>query len=205
MEKKKEKVKKKEIKLKLEPIQKSRLSVVVTGKALITDRFPERAEQEILAKQTGLAKSSKKKVRDMETEMKDAIHVTSKGKVGFPASAFKKGMMNCTSFVGDKFFSRKLVQGAVRIVNAEEGLLLLKYRKKGVIKRNIGGKIKFNPVFYDWSCEIIFEYDNNNFSAHDIITLLNYAGFYSGVGAWRPKGRDGGSGDFGTYEVKRKK
>ena len=41
-----------------------------------------------------------------------------------------------------------------------------------------------------------------NISAQDIVTLLNYAGYYCGVGMWRPKGRDGGSGTFGMYEVK---
>ena len=110
MEKKKDEPKKTKIVLKLEPVNKKKLTIKVIGKTpLISDRFSEKAEDEILKKQTGIARSDKKKVRELQEEIKDAIHVTQDGKIGYPASAFHKGMMNCTSFVGDKFFSKKLV------------------------------------------------------------------------------------------------
>jgi len=48
----------------------------------------------------------------------------------------------------------------------------------------------------------VVQFDANNITAQDILTLANYAGFYVGVGAWRPKCKDGGSGNFGMYEVK---
>lgn len=196
-------VKETKLEITIEPIKVKTLIVSLKGNTpLLMDRFPESAQEQILAKQTGLAKGNKKKTRDTAQEIKDAIHITSKGKIGYPVHGFKAGMVECTSFVGDKFFSKKLVSGAVKILNAEDGLIPLKYKKQDVLKHNIAHNIKFTPQFHGWSCELKIQYDSNNISASDIVTLLNYAGFYYGIGAWRPKCRDGGSGEYGTYGVK---
>lgn len=193
---------KQKIEVVLEPLQLSTIKVKLKGKTpLLMDKFPDATKKEILDKQSGVSKSSKKRTRDVTKEIGDAIHKTSTGKVGYPAYGFKKGMMECTSFVGDKFFSKKLVSGAVRIVNSEEGLIPIKCKKQDILEHNIGPNTKFNPQFHDWECTLEMEYERNNISAQDIITLLNYAGFYVGVGAWRPKGKDGGSGEYGMYEV----
>ncbi len=179
------------------------VTVPIKGKTpLLMDRFTEETKKAILSKQTGLSKSNKKKVRDIKKETVDAIHITSKGQIGFPAAGFKTGMIECTSFVGDKAFSKKLVSGAVKIINIEDGLIPIKFKKQDVLEHNIGSQTKFSPQFHDWNCELTFQFDQNNISDQDIITLVNYAGFYIGVGSWRPKGKDGGSGNFGMYEVK---
>ena len=117
----------------LPPINVKTVTVELVGKTpLIMDRFPEEVQKEILAKQTGVAKSAKKKVRDTKKETQEAIHVTASGQIGFPASGFKRGMMEVTSFVGDKFFSKKLVSGAVKIMNVEDGLVPIKFKKQDV-------------------------------------------------------------------------
>ena len=196
---KKQKVVKKEITL--VSLNIGQMTVPIKGKTpLLMDRFPEEAKAQILAKQTGVSKSNKNKVRDTEKEIKEAIHVTSTGKVGYPASGFKKGMMEATSFVGDKFFSKKLVSG-LRVVNAVDGLIPISFKKQDVLEHNIGSNTKFTPQFHNWKGELVIQYDKNNISDSDIVTLLNYAGFYIGVGAWSPKCAAGGSGEFGMYEV----
>ena len=195
------KTKEKVIGVKLESLNLDTIKVPIKGKTpLLMDKMSEETKQEILAKQTGITRSNKKKVRDTKEESLAAIHMTSNGKIGFPSAGFKKGMMDCTSFVGDKFFSKKLVQG-IMIVNAEEGLIPLKFKKQDILEHTVKGQTKFTPQFHDWSCELIIHYDQNNLGNEDIIRLLNYAGFYTGIGAWRPRGRDGGSGEFGMYEV----
>ncbi len=200
MEAKEKKVKVK-VGVDIESLRIGTLTVPIKGKTpLLMDRMSEETKQEILAKQTGVSKSGKKKVRDTKEESLAAIHMTSTGKIGFPSAGFKKGMMDCTSFVGDKFFSKKLIQG-IMIVNAEEGLIPIKFKKQSILEHNIGNVTKFTPQFHEWSCKLVIHYDQNNLGHEDIIRLLNYAGFYTGVGAWRPRGRDGGSGEFGMYEV----
>ena len=197
-----EKTKESKIEIKLEPINVKKIKVKIKGKTpLLMDRFTEGAQEQILAKQTGLAKGNKKKVRDTKEEVRDAIHITSNGKIGFPVGGFKAGMMDCTSFVGDKFFSKKLIQGAIKILNAIDGLIPINFKKQDVLRHVINPNVKFTPQFHNWNCELEIQYDANNISATDIITLLNYAGFYVGIGMWRPKGGNGGSGEFGMYEV----
>ncbi len=195
------KTKEKKVEVKLESLNIDTVIVPIKGKTpLLIDKMPDEVRHEILAKQTGITKSGKKKVRDIKAETLAAIHYTPSGEVGFPSAGFKKGMMDCTSFVGDKFFSKKLVQG-IMIVNAESGLIPIKYKKQDVLEHTVKGQTKFTPQFHDWTCDLKIQFDANNLGAEDITRLLNYAGFYCGVGAWRPKGRDGGSGEFGMYEV----
>ena len=194
------------IEIKIEPLNVKTLMVELVGKTpLVMDRFPDATKKQILGKQTGISKSNKKQIRDVEKEVVEAIHVTRTGKIGFPSIAFKKGMQEVTSFVGDKFFSKKLVSGAIRIINVEDGLIPIKCKKQTILEHSIGCNTKFNPQFHDWSCKLNIQYDANNISAEDIITVLNYAGYYVGVGIMRPKGKDGGTGEYGCYEVKTKK
>ena len=194
--------KEKKIEVLIQPINVGRVKLSIKGKTnLLMDKFPEESKRQILAKQSGVAKGNKKKIRDTKQEIQEAIHITKSGKIAYPAFGFKKGMMECTSFVGDKAFSKKLVSGAVKIMNVEDGLIPIKFSKQTVLEHNIGPQTKFTPQFHDWTCELEIQYDQNNISAQDIITLLNYAGFYNGVGAWRPKGGGGGSGEYGMYEV----
>lgn len=194
-------VKEQKIEVKIESLNIGTLKVPIMGKTpLLMDRMSEETKKEILAKQTGITKSGKKKVRDTGKETKDAVHITSTGKIGFPAAGFKRGMIECTSFVGDIKFSKKLIMG-LRIINVEEGLIPIKYKKQDVLVHNIGSNTKMTPQFHNWSCELEIHYDQNNLGSEDIIKLLDYAGFYVGIGAWRPKGGGGGSGEYGMYEV----
>ncbi len=185
----------------LQGIKVETINVPLRGKtSLIMDRMSKETKDDILIKQTGGAKGNKKKIRDTKEEIQQAIHVTCSGTIGFPSFGFKKGMMEATSFVGDRAFSKKLISG-IKIVNAEDGLIPIKFKKQTVIEHSIGPQTKFNPIFHDWSCDLEIQYDANNVSAQDIVTLLNYAGFYNGIGSWRPKGGGGGSGEYGMYEV----
>lgn len=198
----KKKTEKPKIGVKLEPLNHKNLTIKIYGKTpLLMDKLPESVMEGIVKKQTGQAKGAKKKVRDLEQEKEDAVHKTSRGIIGFPVAGFKRGMMEVTSFVGDKFFSKKLVSGAVRIINGDDGLVPIKFKKQGILKHNIGSNVKYTPMFEEWSCELVMQYDANNISSQDIMTLLQHAGFYVGVGAWRPKCRDGGSGEYGMYDI----
>ena len=197
----KEKVKK--IEVKLQPLNIKVLSVEIVGKTpLLMDKRSDDTLKEILDKQKGVSKSAKKKVRDLKSETELAIHKTSKGTIGFPAHGFKAGMINAAARVGDKFFSKVLIRGSIRIINQEEGLIPITYGKQDILEHNIGTNTKMTPQFHNWACKLIIKYDGNNISASDILTLINYAGFYNGIGMWRPTGSDGGSGEYGCYEVK---
>lgn len=197
---------KKEVKIKTEikvsPLRIGRIRIPIRGKTpLVVDRFPPEVKEQILKNQTGEQKSGKE-ARDIETEIKRAIHHLPNGQIGFPARGFKAGMIESTAFAGGIKFSKKLIKG-IKIVNAVDGLIPIKFKKKDILEHNIKSNTKFSPRFYDWSCEIEVEFDRNNVSETDIITLVNYAGYYYGIGIWGPRCKS--SGDFGMYEVEMKK
>lgn len=182
----------------IEPLNISRVKIPLRGKTpLLIDRMPPDVKNAIVEKQTGTIKS-KKKLRNIQDEIKAAIHYTSKGEVGFPAGGFKAGMIESTSFVGDMKFSKKLLRG-IKIVNVDNGLIPIKFKNQDILEHTVGANTKFTPQFHEWSCELVIEFDANNVSETDIVTLLNYAGFYYGVGIWSPRCRSGG--EYGMYEV----
>ena len=191
-------MKEQKIEIKVKPLETKTIKIKISGDKLMMDKFPIEVKHKILDKQTGKNKSAKEN-RDIKKEVELAIHKTSKGKIGYPSSAFKSGMVEATSFVGDKFFSKKLVKGSIKILNAEEGLIPIKSKKMDIVEHSIGPNTKFSPVFYDWECELLISYDAKNIAPEDIINLLNYAGFYFGVGAWAPRSKS--SGEYGMYQV----
>lgn len=196
VEKKKEKVEKKV------PVAQMRIvkaTFPIVGKTpLLSDKMPLATLKAIQEKQTGQTKSNKKQLRDIDLEIDSAIHYLPDGDVGFPAAGFKAGMIEATSFVGDKMFSKKLLKG-LQITNAIDGLVQIKFKKQDVLKHNVGSNTKHTPQFHNWTCNLEIEYDENNVSAQDIAAVINYAGFYSGVGIWSPRCKSGGS--YGMYEL----
>lgn len=201
-EDKKSEVKKIEKKVSVLQIKVVKATFPIVGKTpLLSDKMPLETLEAIQKKQTGEAKSNKKLMRDIDAEIEGAIHYTPDGKIGFPAAGFKAGMIEATSFVGDKMFSKKLIKG-LQITNAVDGLIPIKFEKQDVLRHNVSSNTKHTPQFHDWSCDLEIQYDENNVSAQDIATLLNYSGFYSGIGIWSPRCKSGGS--YGMYELAKK-
>jgi len=164
---------------------------------LLMDKFPDEAKKQITEKQEGKSQT-KKKPRDIKLEKIQAVHVTSDGQIGFPAVGFKAGLIESTSFIGDKFFSKKLLKG-IQIVNANEGLVPIEFKKQDILEHNIQSNTKYSPQFHDWECILSIQFDKNNISKEDLANLINYAGFYYGIGIWSPRCKSGGS--YGMYRL----
>ena len=177
------------------------LKVKIIGKTpLLMDKFPESVREQILDKQVGRTKG-KKQMRDMDWEFENAFHKLPNGDMGFPAQGFKSAMIESTSFVGSRDFSKKLLKG-IQIMNGEgNDLIKIGYKKLSKLKHYPkAGNTKVSPMLEDWECELIIQYDQNNLSPEDLVSLLNYSGFYYGIGIWSPKAKCGGK--YGMYEVK---
>ena len=167
---------------------------------LLMDKFPDSVREQILDKQKGLTQG-KKQLRDMDNEFEGAFHRLPNEKIGFPAQGFKSAMIESTSFVGSRDFSKKLLKG-IQIINSEgNDLVEIKYKNISKLKHYPKlGNTKVSPMLEEWSCELIIQYDQNNISPQDLVSLLNYAGFYYGIGIWSPRAKCGGK--YGMYEVK---
>lgn len=184
------------------PIAIKSATFKIVGKTnLLIDKMPEETLKQIEDKQKGEIKS-KKQLRDIDEEITNAKHTLPDGTIGFPSDGFKAGMIESTSFVGDIKFSKKLIKG-LQIINAVNGLIPIKFKKEDVLVHNVGSNTKHTPQFHGWSCELNIAFDKNNISVTDIATLINYAGFYYGIGIWAPRCKSGGN--FGMYELTTKK
>ena len=168
---------------------------------LLMDRMTEETLQGIQDKQTGKMKTGKK-LRDIKKEIESAIHFLPNKKVGFPSGGFKSAFIESTSFIGDKFFSKKLLKG-IQIGNTVNVLIPIEYSRKDILIHNVGSNTKHTPQFHSWSCKLKIQFDRNNISEADLATLINYAGFYYGVGIWSPRSKCGG--EFGMYQIVTKK
>ncbi len=174
---------------------------IVGSTPLLMDRMTEETLQGIQDKQTGKMKTGKK-LRDIKKEIEEAIHYLPNKDVGFPSGGFKSAFIESTSFIGDKMFSKKLLKG-IQIVNTINGLVPIKCKKKDILVHNVGSNTKHTPQFHDWTCKLKIQFDRNNISETDLATLINYAGFYYGVGIWSPRSKCGG--EFGMYQISTKR
>jgi len=200
MEKKenKNKPKVKETTVLVEPINLSIINFKITGTSpLLMDKFPDEAKKQITEKQMGKSQT-KKKPRDIDKETLEAVHRTQDGTIGFPAIGFKAGLIESTSFIGDKFFSKKLLKG-IQIVNSTDGLVPIEFKKQDILEHSIQSNTKYTPQFHEWSCVLQIQFDQNNISKEDLANLINYAGFYYGIGIWSPRCKSGGS--YGMYKL----
>lgn len=138
-----------------------------------------------------------KQIKKTEAEVLEAkTHHTADGKVGFPAGGFKRGMVNIAQSFG--LFKTDIYKGII----VEGDILPLKF--KSVEAHHDMGKIMgktpiptLRPMYRNWECELPIKYDMTKFTAEDVVNLVNHAGFYSGLGDWRPEK----NGAFGQYHV----
>ena len=73
------------------PINLKTMSFKIKGTSpLLMDKFPDEVKKQITEKQMGVSKT-KKKNRDIDKEVEEAIHKTQDGKIGFPSIGFKAG------------------------------------------------------------------------------------------------------------------
>jgi len=180
----------------------------IHGSTLLMQKMSEDIKKE-LDEKYGRTGKSKLKGRQEKKQLTDKDVVegktwkTSDGKIGFPASGFQKALLSMAKLKELEGVSGKLISGSVKILG---NIIPIKY-KKTVVREDwgkasgmTGAPMKIlRPEFTDWSCELQIMYDESMISLDQIINLFNKAGFYMGIGSWRP-GESGG-GNHGMFQV----
>jgi hypothetical protein len=184
----------------LQELKKEKITIEIIG---VTPLLMEKMDMNVVERYN-LKKGKKLSEKDekIEEEKYEAKkHLTDDGKVGFPSTAFLKGMVEVAPYLDG--LDKKKVRGSVRILG---DILPIKFKTE--TKDTKWGKTSgitkaprkiIRPKFSDWSCELDIVYNASNISAEQIINLLTWAGFQMGIGGFRPEH----SGTFGQYEVKR--
>ncbi len=183
-------------------IQREFLKVEVVGLApgLLTSRIPEDA----LLPPIG-PKGGKKIQLPAEEVVLKALYcldpVRDGAQFGFPAIAFERAIvasaMRFTSLKGTE------LRGTFQVIPGSDGYLPIRDREWIMARHDgrnkSGGLIKLiRPLFMTgWRMTLPIEFNPDLISDENLINLLNLAGFYIGIGAFRPEKK----GPYGRFEV----
>lgn len=183
-------------KISISPINTKTIDVWVGGETMLQNRQTDKVKETMRGYQTGNRKPQDKTKQTPKEMLKDKTHFTSDGKVGFPATGFKKGLVEVAGNFG---LYKKDIRGNVFVLG---NIIPLQYKKTttNVAWGKIMGKRPIEitrPEYQNWKCKLTIKYNSDALSAEQIVNLLNWAGFSQGIGDWRPAC----GGSYGQYQV----
>jgi len=193
----------KKLEISVAPIKIASMDLCVQGTTpLLMEKMSEGIRQQLVNLVTGQGKE-KKKARDLNQEVKDKIHKDDKGNVGFPASGFKKAMVESSVYLDGA--NKKLSKGSFFVIGSLQGDLVPIKFKKMVVNKAVGRDSGINrapreiwrPEFQDWSANLRIKYNASQISPQQIVEIAKLAGFHIGIGSWSPQH----SGSYGMFTV----
>ncbi|HEY2088259.1 MAG TPA: hypothetical protein VGH54_19860 [Mycobacterium sp.] len=188
---------------------------------LIVNKFSEKAQQIMLARQMGA--TLQREPKNPEELFLNAQHLLADGSAGFPAVGFKAAIVDAARFFkGSKLTMTDLrrmffVNGVPGVEKANRTLLTPVYGKwtgdtatlqpaEPVMRqdyaRNDSGvaDIRFRPEYDPWSAVLEVVYIKSLFKLDTVIALVDAAGM-NGIGEWRPASKESNTGSYGTWRV----
>lgn len=175
-------------------------------------RFSQKAMHQMMEKMAAGSVSKGKKVResrDFDEDMKNAMHVSTEGWVGIPASAFRQAIISACRLVGFKMTLAKL---SVFIVadgyDSVDGIPLIRLEagepeRLDMAVRNATGvaDIRIRPMWRVWGATVRIRYDADQFSIQDVTNLMSRVGAQVGIGEGRPDSKASAGLGWGTFEL----
>lgn len=176
---------------------------------LVQARFAKKAELMETMRQGSQAKSKRKKEpKDFESLCDEAVHYSTDGWVGIPASAFRAGMISACRLVGFKMTLAKLSVFVEADGYDADGMPLIKldagdYEQVEHYVRNATGvvDIRSRPMWKKWGADVRIRYDADQFSVSDVSNLLARVGMQVGIGEGRPDSKSSPGLGWGTFEL----
>ncbi len=190
----------KKVQVQVNPLNKKNLKLKIQGvTSLLMNKMSPETIELMKSYFEGRKKKQEKKQVTKEQIAEAKIYRNQKGNVVFKSAGFTQGMMDVAPKMGGVY--KNQIPG----IKALDTFVEIKHKKQ-LINEDTGRTTTGTPIpcirpeFTDWSCELLLQYDANMFSPADIINLLNYAGFYQGLGDNRP-GSPKKPGSHGQYQV----
>lgn len=174
-------------------------------------RFSQKAMHAILEKQMSGSRSkkgTKKEDRDPEADYQGAMHISTEGWHGMPASAFRAAMVSACRLIGFKMTLAKLSlfveadgfdsvdgQPLVRIYGEPERVDMAARLPTGTFD------IRIRPLWRQWYADLRVSYDADQFSAQDVANLVARVGLQVGIGEGRPDSRNSAGMGYGLFRI----
>jgi hypothetical protein len=173
-------------------------------------RFSEKARLAIEATQkAGSAGKAKKnrEAKDFDDLYTQAMHKTTEGKYGIPATAFRNAMISACRTIGVTMTRAKLAVFVEADAYDKDGtpLVFLKGEPKAHHShvRNDSGviDIRVRPMWEKWTAKVRVRFDASMISATDVANLLMRVGMQVGIGEGRPDSKDSAGMGWGLFGI----
>ena len=198
--------------VRISPVNFKTITLTIVGTApLLQCAFSEKARDKMAASQQAGQQARSKKVRearDFDADYEAAFHRDEDGRAGHPASAFRNAMISACRLVGVVMTKAKLsVFIEHDALDRVDGTPLVWVQgtpeQSRMMGRNSTGvaDIRVRPLWRHWQIDLRVRFDADQFSASDIVNLLDRAGQQVGIGEGRPDSRESNGMGFGTFMV----
>lgn len=151
----------------------------------------------IADKQQGKKKAKEREPKNPQAEFEGAMHKLPDGRFGFPAGGFKKAMVRAAKHI--EGLTMVDAQTMFNIVDDAEGLVALSVNepqmREDPVKVQMTTDLRYRPAFEMWAAKIRIRYNAAQMSQSAVVSLLERAGNFVGIGEWRPEK----GGIFGTF------
>ena len=208
-------MKKKVESLAISKLNKQIIQLELQGTApYVQARFWKKAQLQLQMEAGQTTRSKRKRdARDFDSDMEQSIHFSSDGWIGIPASSFRSACISACRLVGFKMTIAKL---SIFIqpdgFDKNDGVPLVKLIAKKPEQnispvRNATGVIdlRSRPMWREWGAKINISFDGDQFTASDIVNLINRAGQQVGIGEGRPDSKNSHGMGWGTFKIKGEK
>jgi hypothetical protein len=201
----------KDIKVTIPPPNFQTASITVRGIApYVQHNFSKKARTAMEEKQRAgsqATKGRKRAPRNFEEDYKEAMHISTQGWPGVPASAFRNAMISACRLVGFRMTVAKLSLFIVADGRDTDGTPLVRIEgeprlHEGYARNETGVvDLRWRPMWDEWSVTLRVRWDADLFSATDIVNLLARAGEQVGIGEGRPDSPNSYGVGWGQFEV----
>jgi hypothetical protein len=175
-------------------------------------RFSAKAMQAMMAKHEAgstATKGKKRQPRDFDDDFQQAMHRSTEGWIGVPASALRNACIDVCRMVGFKMTHAKMsVFTEADGFDVVDGIPLIRLdagepERIDMAVRNATGvaDIRVRPLWREWKLCVVIRYDADQFTASDVANLLARAGQQVGLGEGRPFSKSSNGLGFGTFEI----
>ena len=172
--------------------------------------FSEKQRKQMEETQRAGQQARGKKVRqpkDFEGNYRAAMHISQDGWAGIPAPAFRNAMISACKLVGLVMTRAKLsVFVEADGIDRNDGTPLVKIEGEPRVHeasvRNESGvaDIRWRPMWEQWSAVVRVTWDEDQFSATDIMNLMDRCGRQCGIGEGRPDSPNSNGLGWGRFE-----
>lgn len=171
------------------------LKVTIVGDTpLITHKWSEKAKRQMLDKQ--MKKTVEKVAKDPEADFESSIHRLPDGRPCFPSLGIKCAAVRAAKGLGIAMTDARAafhVDGEYIPIQGDAPIA-----REDMVRLETGvPDIRYRAEFRKWSLEFTISYNAALLSPAQLATMINAAGFGTGLGEWRPEK----SGRFGMFHL----